>query len=394
LQCTIYCLCELQFYSSGATTEHILLHRSSIFLQRIDLPKWTPYHEECLQILEKTEGYPTDETFIVLLRIQVLKNKTCSTASLEQSTAGFVSSQFRHDMYLDTIGSHFETLKQSLPKHLKTSCRFTEFIVTRLLLFADTINLQTLDAMISLHEYNLAPEPTKLSSTQKMSADIDNQDEHLSRLQGLKTLLSFVKQYITTTLDDSTFPLAQYLELSMATFTQMAHVIMVLFRLSTFESPGLQWDQRKVIREMDFGVVVRQWSQKWLSVPSHCGLTGELQTGNAEDGQISREQGQVEGKGQNGQENTWTHAGKVFGLLANAWDSKVLPKLFPEERNRMAAAMPVNGLGELDINQQLQQSYVQPIPGFADVMFNWDIPEERWVMDLLGDSGPEWFLNY
>jgi hypothetical protein len=241
--------------------------------------------------------------------------------------------------------------------------------------------------MISLHEYNLTPEPSKLNSAQGVSGSSNTQDELISRIEGLKILLSLVKQYINITLDDSVFSPAQFLTISMATFTQMAHVIMVLFRLCTFEHPNLQWDRRKVVREMDFGFVGRQWSRKWLSVPFMCGLTTNLWSGIAEDGLLNKEHQELWQKGQDIEENTWTHAGKVFELLANAWDRKVLPKLFPEEKSNMAEAMSVDGPGE-------QEYYVQPIPGFADAMFNWDLPEERWVMDLLGDSGPEWFLNY
>src|ERR1700761_6557945 len=92
-----------------------------MFLQRIDLPQWTPYHEECFRVLEQSREYVTDEILLHLVRIQLIKNKASSIHWTEPSVQASISSKLRQDFYLNTLDSQIQDIKYSLPEHLKAN---------------------------------------------------------------------------------------------------------------------------------------------------------------------------------------------------------------------------------------------------------------------------------
>jgi hypothetical protein len=96
----------------------------------------------------------------------------------------------------------------------------------------------------------------------------------------------------------------------MATFTQLAHCLVVLFRLTTFEAPGIPWDKQRIVRELDFGEVVRTWANRWNEVAQLLKLNGETLA-------------ELE-------EYPWFCAKKTLSFILNVWETKILPKLNSE----------------------------------------------------------------
>jgi hypothetical protein len=52
----------------------------------------------------------------------------------------------------------------------------------------------------------------------------------------------------------------------------MAHCLVALFRLSTFESPDVPWDRQLVRQELDLGAMAQCMADRWGAVPEAAGL--------------------------------------------------------------------------------------------------------------------------
>jgi hypothetical protein len=259
------------------------------------------------------------------------------------------------------------------------------------------LNLHTLHVNISLHEYNLlaAPPASQLDSDQRDKNDI--QDELASRFEGLSTLLSLVKTYLSTVTDESNPPVGKFPEISMPIFIQMAHSVMVLCRLSMFEYPGLGWDRRRVVKEINFGDVAFKLAKQWQSVPLHRDLARKIfcTTENEEELRSAWEG--------DGDENALTHAGKVFELMGKSWKNKILPRLLvdmessrkqgQEEALNAGEDMVMSGTDQAQRGQS-QHQHNQPMAGVSDEIASWDISEDPWMTQLIGEGGQEWLFNF
>jgi hypothetical protein len=217
-------------------------------------------------------------------------------------------------------------------------------------------------------------------------------DEVTARFEGLTALLSVIKSFFSMIFDESLFPTTQYPETSLATFTQIAHAIIVLFRLSTYESPGFRWNRQKVVQELDFGDVACCWAKKWRSVPINCGFVTKI-LGSGAGNTIQAAEWEKAGE----DEDSWTHAGRVFELLGSCWKRRVLPKLFPDMDAGKDREGTVPSMNE-DVNMSginaSNQHFDLPAADFSDGFLNMELPDDRWLNELFREGGQEFFLNH
>jgi hypothetical protein len=143
-----------------------------------------------------------------------------------------------------------------------------------------------------------------IQSNTEHSADPSAQ---LRRVENLWKCFMATKEFFETFFSVEVMPLCTYPYISMATFTQMAHCLVVLFRLSTLEAPGIPWDKQRVVKELSFGDVVRTWAKRWDTIAQSIKLDGETAS-------------ELE-------EYPWFCAQKTLAYLLHVWDTKILPKL-------------------------------------------------------------------
>lgn len=140
---------------------------------------------------------------------------------------------------------------------------------------------------------------------------------------------------------------------------QMAHCLVVLFRLSIFESPDVPWDRQRVRQELDFGELVRLWALRWENVPAAAGL----------DTDIMGEKG----------EGPWSFTRKRFLILANYWDAKVAAMAAADAEKKGGQAMEddgtLNGFGAPG---------QQPMDALDFGAVSMDSLDDVWMRDMFG----------
>jgi hypothetical protein len=148
--------------------------------------------------------------------------------------------------------------------------------------------------------------------------------------------------------------------------TQMAHCLVALFRLSTFESPGILWDRERVRQEMDFGDIVQLIVDRWDELPEANGIEmGPERVEVTEDGQMS--------------EQSWFHAMKKLLVVRNLWDVKVAAMTAVSAQGASGLGQQynstLNGGGELGMHQMDNLEFYG---------MNVDMLDDNWIRDMLG----------
>lgn len=93
----------------------------------------------------------------------------------------------------------------------------------------------------------------------------------LQQIESLWICLNSVKVWFNTFLSLEHFPLSSYSYISVSIVSQMAHCFVALYRLNTFQTPGIRWDRRRVREELDFGDIIKLIADRWeQSHPSIC----------------------------------------------------------------------------------------------------------------------------
>jgi hypothetical protein len=124
----------------------------------------------------------------------------------------------------------------------------------------------------------------------------------------------------------------------MPIFNQLAHCLIVLFRLSTFESPGVQWDRKKVRQELDLGQTVKLMASRWEEVAIAAGLDQGLMN-------------QIMSPTSHPDEGPWAYTRKKLLMVAHFWEIK-LASLVQIEEGRPATAQSNNLSGFVTLDQQ------------------------------------------
>ena len=147
----------------------------------------------------------------------------------------------------------------------------------------------------------------------------------------------------------------------MPIFNQLAHCLIVLFRLSTFESPGVQWDRKKVRQELDLGHIVKLMASRWEEVATVAGLDQGLMN-------------QIMSPTNDSDEGPWAYTRKKLLVVAHFWETKLASMVHIEE-DRPATAQSHNLSDFVTLDQQQIEGM-----DFSSVGFLNDI----WMGDLSG----------
>jgi hypothetical protein len=136
--------------------------------------------------------------------------------------------------------------------------------------------------------------------------------------------------------------------------SQLAHCLITLCRLSTFESTSIPWDFKRVRQERDLGDLARLWGETWLKIPQASGLVMD-----AGDNEMS----------------PWVITRKKLEPVAKWWDTYLAAEAERE-------AMEAGGAGGLLDTDQMH------LQGYDFSMLNGDHSmEDIWVSDIFGQGG-------
>ncbi|KAK9367092.1 hypothetical protein V1509DRAFT_194602 [Lipomyces kononenkoae] len=229
------------------TMEHRRAALGCFLLNSITVPShrkqdrlhWTPYLEECLQIMEEKLEYPTDERFVHQIRIQLIANKAVpypihngNLASAENITMS--------NLYIKGLKLEILEAKSKIPAHL----------------------INDMILMTQLHYVEVMVNDVALTNAITVCPDEGSfRVEYLSAcLNSLKTWFDLFFQYHPSV----------YTRFSWSTFEQMKYCFFMLGRLSTLEDPA--WDKRLVQNTFDILRVLQQLASNLRQVKPLTGL--------------------------------------------------------------------------------------------------------------------------
>ncbi|OBT72654.1 hypothetical protein VF21_08578 [Pseudogymnoascus sp. 05NY08] len=320
----------------------------SCYFQRIEPLRWVPYFEECLQLLEKTREHPTDILLVFLVRLQLIKNAIYRDMS-DNLSGGIASPP--SEIYFKSLQSQLEELKRNVPPELDGNI---------------SVQLHLHHAVLTLHEHCLGTCSTKASPP--------DPSKTLQLAKSLWICLDATKSWFALFVSAEIVPLSSYAEMPMALMAQMAHFLVALYRLSTFECPGVSWDRQLVREEVDLGVMINLLTEKWGRVPAAAGIdtTGP------------------------GLHNIWMLTNRMLGKIAHWWEMKVVAPAAAataaaDAENRLGGQNLTIGHENSGGNEGIHGFGAQGQLPMQDIDFgttNMDLLDDVWMRDLLAGDFP------
>jgi hypothetical protein len=141
----------------------------------------------------------------------------------------------------------------------------------------------------------------------------------------------------------------------MAILAQLSHCLVVLFRLSTFESPNVPWDAQRIRQELNLGKLVALWAERWEGIAAAAGLETNTMNDKGED--------------------PWSFTRKKLSAIAKWWEGKVAAISAAEAEKDGSHGVEhgtMDGFGE-------QQMDAMDFTGLSMDMF-----DDAWMGGLLG----------
>jgi hypothetical protein len=91
----------------------LIILRISSFLQKMDILRWTPHMDECLQILEDNKECSNDELLVQQIRLQQIVNKM-TLDTLSDGALDFREHSQPTSAHLKSLHSQLQGIKTSL----------------------------------------------------------------------------------------------------------------------------------------------------------------------------------------------------------------------------------------------------------------------------------------
>jgi hypothetical protein len=319
-----------------------LFYVSSIcanFFQRAEPMRWTPYLEDSLSLLLEEKEHASDEYLTLLIRIQIIANGLVADGWNESypMAAGGHRPPRAHYTHLHKM--QLDDLKRTIPSHLKDN----------------PILCYHIDgAEISLYEQFLQP------------ATITSSVDQTKHVEGLWSCFATVKSYFDRFFDSNAISHPSYLYINISVYTHLGHCLVALFRLSTFEAPGIPWDRQYIVSQIDLGTVVRKWIQIFESSPKAAG---------------------IDVSGACGQDSQWEYSKRILlTTILKWWETKVRPSIMggaEEQEQRNSDESPDAEKAGLETTNDAFDAAMD----FGDMGdMNFDFNTEPWMRDLFGNG--------
>ncbi|KAI1344546.1 hypothetical protein F5Y15DRAFT_424684 [Xylariaceae sp. FL0016] len=169
--------------------------------------RWTPYLDQCLQVLCEQEETPYDHLLVAQVKCQLVTNQlTCFAANEENQSvpSGALTAGLLHQ-----LGSIRHSMPEDICSHSNLQATAQSYLTS---------------TNLTIHDAALRPTNTHLHLIPPSQANSP------SRLQTLTTLLDTASSYLTSL---TALPPTQWLGISVDVFAQLTHALVVLFKLTT-----------------------------------------------------------------------------------------------------------------------------------------------------------------
>lgn len=326
-------VCQFNVRLSFSLVNPIRLTSNSVscYFQKLEPLPWTPYNDECLRILAESREHSGDLLLVQFVRLQLIVEKAAQAPRHDglSDASSFISTPSQ--LYLKALQIELQNFKQALPLELSDNSKWiyaaqgTADALTRRMLEVLLLHTHSTEVMI----YEIALLKTPITSN---AMDFQRLDFFYACLQAAK---NWFDAFLA-------IPPAAYVGISMAVFTQMAHCIIALFRLSTLDYPG--WDCGVVRNLANLSAILGQIINNMVQVKPAAGLD----RGDPEDKDI------------------FSAKFRKVDKIKTWWDSKV--------------AAESNGLDAIVADEAMTEA---PVDFWDDV----------WLQDVLG-AGPYGYEHF
>ncbi|KAH6653094.1 hypothetical protein BKA67DRAFT_568558 [Truncatella angustata] len=209
--------------------------------RKVEALRWTPYMASCLRILCEAAETDWDLVLATQVKCQAITNQLMCAAG-DQPAANGGDPKSSSAMFVTYLLGQLDEIRQSLPSQI---CLYS------------SAQYYLYSAELKIRESIL----TRLAS---------HQDTSLSgfhRLQDLDSLLTCVERWLAVWFE---MPLVDWLGITVDTFAQSTHCLIVLFKLTTLSEPG--WDTDEVRRRADVLAALDRSCETVELVPAAVGM--------------------------------------------------------------------------------------------------------------------------
>ena len=278
--------------------------------------RWVPYYDDCLRLLAESE-HPSDTLLAHTVRIQLIVERALQAPWHDPATAE--CSRAPSSFYIKSLERDLLETRQQVPADLLQN---------------QTLLLHYYGAELTIHEVALTK--AEISSNGLGSA-AQRLDWLWACLQATKNWFNLFLQY-----DASVYPC-----LPISLLSKMAHALVALSRLSTFEHPG--WDLKIVRETCNLSTILDEIALRFTQVRTMARID----------------------LGISGDNDTWSNTSRRIFAIKSWWNAK----LAAEEQASTGLDNPVAD------------------PAFTGGPI--DFSDDAWLRDMLGldDSQFEQFLQ-
>lgn len=297
----------------------------SLYFQKIDTLRWTPYADASAKILSKNPEFARDTLMVQIVRLQLIQERVKDAPWLD--TAGDGNAAFKAPalFYLKALKSQMETFKQQIPDEVCEN---------------DTFLLYLYNTELTIHEVALSKE-----------AIVDLPDSQ--RLESLCICFQAVKSWFDLYFS---LPCKDHISFIFPIYMHISHCMVALYRLSVFEDP--QWDVHLVRQQLDLSHVLGKIVKTWENVKSEAGLdVGATGTDDVD---------------------LYTSNAKRIALLKKWWDAKVVAETSRNASSEKFQSVGGNGSDNANGDGNLSAEPIPQAQGLEFSNFSMDMGSEIW----------------
>ncbi|KAF2812287.1 uncharacterized protein BDZ99DRAFT_439292 [Mytilinidion resinicola] len=204
----------------------------SAFLRYMDPLRWTPHMNECLEVLAEAKEFPTDDTLIQLVRMQLIVDKAVHFSAQHGEVASNDFSRIPPALYRLALQGQLQEVEKNLSG-----------------------NVQHEVVLLHLHSTALYISELGILKSAASANNTDFQDVECL-YASLRSLKSWLDIFFT-------IPPARYTGIPFSIFSQFMRCLVVLYRLSAIDDPG--WDKQVARNTYNVAEVLRMVSTNLLA---------------------------------------------------------------------------------------------------------------------------------
>ncbi|KAK9481549.1 hypothetical protein V1527DRAFT_455903 [Lipomyces starkeyi] len=224
---------------------YLLSSIAATYHHKVECLSWSRYLDQCLQMLEDSKEYPSDEFFVYQIRLQRIIKKMTSIVIQIQDMEHEKSTRLI-ELYVRALKSQLAEVKSKIPSHLAGNM---------------ILQLQALSTEVAINEIPLHPTPAAPLAS----------ESGFQTIECLYSCLQAIKSWFDIFLK---FDPSEYLGISMFFWMQLSGNIFTLYRLMVLGDPA--WDTDLVRRTANLSQILDQITTNMQHVAATAGWKHQL----------------------------------------------------------------------------------------------------------------------